>query len=75
MVNYCEEGFVSTGQDIHSHLDATRFRPNELDLLWAPRRYGPNEFMFLRSDYFTDADIAGVADIDGLSPCVIGKIL
>jgi len=59
-VDICPDGYVSTGKDIHSHPQASRFRPNKVDKLFLRYDHGP----VARNDHaesFSDADFS-IAD-------------
>lgn len=53
----CDDGATYTGHDIHSHIQATRYVPNDIDRLVLLRHYGANEFVFTRPG-FSDGDLS-----------------
>jgi hypothetical protein len=54
----CPEGMEKVGRDIHSHVHVTRYRPTEIDKIILKGNYDMNEFVFTRSDWFSEGDFA-----------------
>ncbi len=54
----CPEGMELVGRDIHSHVHVTRYRPTDIDKIILKGHYSMNDFVFTRSDWFSDGDFA-----------------
>lgn len=54
----CPAGMERVGRDIHSHIHVTRYRPTDIDKIILKGHYSMNEFVFTRSDWFSEGDFA-----------------